>query len=164
MPLIGNLSEGQRFGKLRVVARVYDATFSGAKFVCICDCGNMVEKRPFLLRSKWPSCGCLPVRGGKMTLEPFERRFEKGDGCWEWKGAKTKAGYGWFSAKIASRISWEIYRGKIPKDMLVCHKCDNPPCVNPDHLFLGTHKDNTLDMIKKGRGRMQKEKRKRDGL
>lgn len=78
------------------------------------------------------------------------------DECWEWKGAKSHNGYGLFSIRHATviranRMSWIIKNGFIPNGMFVCHKCDNPPCVNPSHLFLGTHSDNMQDMISKGR-------------
>jgi len=75
-------------------------------------------------------------------------------GCWEWQGGRDKTNYGQFSYKnnrAAHRSAYELYVDDIPEGLIVCHKCDNPPCVNPDHLFLGTFKDNTQDCIKKGR-------------
>ena len=77
--------------------------------------------------------------------------------CWTWTRATNKAGYG----KIGSgegagtlathRVSWELTNGPVPDGLFVLHRCDNPPCCNPAHLFLGTSRDNTLDMIAKGR-------------
>jgi hypothetical protein len=76
-------------------------------------------------------------------------------------GAKVRLGYGYFNipkngsatyrCSVAHRVSWTITKGTIPNEMLVLHKCDNPPCVNPNHLFLGTFKDNNRDTIRKGR-------------
>jgi hypothetical protein len=79
-------------------------------------------------------------------------------GCWEWQRARDWDGYGvvsWNNEGLrdyrAHRVAWILTFGEIPDGMLVCHKCDNPPCCNPMHLFCGTHKDNTQDCIQKGR-------------
>jgi hypothetical protein len=83
-------------------------------------------------------------------------KVEKSDSCWNWTAAKNKKGYGLLNTKIskstlAHRVIWELINGEIPKGMLVCHHCDNPSCVNPGHLFLGTNDDNMLDRKLKGR-------------
>lgn len=92
-------------------------------------------------------------------VENFDANFSKEpSGCWVWTRAKS-AGYGVFRANWklihAHRHSWELSNGPIPKKMCVLHRCDNPSCVNPAHLFLGTMSDNTQDMIKKGRHKTQ---------
>jgi len=98
-----------------------------------------------------------------MIVKSFEERFwnkvEKTDSCWLWKGGKTDSGYGRMDLSKegdydrSHRISWKLTQGAIPKGMFVCHKCDVRLCVNPDHLFIGTQKDNMRDMITKGRQR-----------
>ena len=76
-------------------------------------------------------------------------------GCWEWTATTHGSGYGLFyignKTFRAHRISWQLENGTIPDGMFVCHSCDNPSCINPEHLFLGSPKDNSQDMVDKGR-------------
>jgi len=87
----------------------------------------------------------------KWTPEPYS-------GCWLWTAARSPSGYGRIgiggragNARQAHRISWGLHRGEIPKGKEVCHRCDTPSCVNPDHLFLGSHQENMRDAVQKGR-------------
>lgn len=79
------------------------------------------------------------------------------DDCWIWNGSEHGRGYGGFSYQgrsvPAQRIAWMLEYGDPPRHLFVCHRCDVPKCVNPAHLFLGTHQDNMDDMAAKGRGR-----------
>lgn len=94
-----------------------------------------------------------------LSPKVFWSRTKTGqNGCIEWSGCLDRSGYGRVGVKQipAHRVAYRLAKGE-PGDMLVCHSCDNPKCVNPDHLWLGTHKDNMSDMTKKGRHAKQKQ-------
>jgi len=102
------------------------------------------------------------VRGTRRVDPPIVRFWAKvdksagEDACWLWTARTSDGGYGRFNAIStqgiqAHRYAWEQVNGPIPKGLLVCHTCDNPPCCNPAHLFLGTNTDNARDRDRKGR-------------
>ena len=102
------------------------------------------------------------IRGERKNNRTAEERFlafvqKQENGCWFWTGSTDSDGYGYFSlsptqkAVSAHRSAWILFKGVIPEGQCVLHSCDTPPCVNPNHLFLGTHKENIADKVAKGR-------------
>lgn len=105
-----------------------------------------------------PLLGLVPRRAEQPALERFLALASTDGTCWEWMGRRDKDGYGSFrmspsETDLAHRASWRLHRGPIPEGLFVLHRCDNPPCVNPEHLFLGTQADNVHDMYAKQRDR-----------
>jgi uncharacterized protein (DUF433 family) len=108
---------------------------------------------------------CSRACSGKYRAASLEQRFwakvKKTDTCWLWTGYTTAEGYGQIQSGngegvlLAHRVSWELHFGPLADGMNVCHDCDNPPCIRPDHLFEGTQKDNMADAALKGRIRNQ---------
>lgn len=156
--------ENQRFGKLKVAKEVAPRGKSSSQFwLCKCDCGNdHVASSQHLREGQVKSCGCWFEKSEEDQLieatERFWNKVEKSENCWIWKGPLTK-GYGsMFYKKIvkAHRFSYEIHKGKIDENKLICHTCDNPLCVNPEHLYSGTPKQNTQDSINRGRFKKKK--------
>jgi len=92
----------------------------------------------------------------KTPRERFESKYTKAEsGCWDWTAFANPAGYGRFrfdgKTVLAHRFAYELYVGPLPEGLWALHKCDNPKCVNPEHLFLGTNQDNITDKVSKNR-------------
>lgn len=103
-------------------------------------------------------CGNLrKVRSGSTIAQRLDYYSmpEPNSGCWLWMGTVNPRGYGILLIDNVPyrihRLQWERFNGVIPKGLFICHKCDTPSCINPDHLFMGTHNDNMRDGVNKGR-------------
>jgi Pectobacterium phage endonuclease len=170
---------GMKYGRLQILSRAENKGKRRTAWNAICDCGNKTIVATDDLKSlDSRSCGCLksekliafnkrerPEKPKKekhiktdeeLLQEAFVRFFckvEKTDTCWIWKGALIK-GYGimFFKKSIkAHRFSYMIHKGELEKGKFICHTCDNPLCVNPEHLYQGTALQNKRDAIERNR-------------
>lgn len=126
---------------------------------CECGCGELAPISPY----SDPARGYVKGEPRRFVAGHFviansrgllKRNMPRGapDECWEWQGRRSAKGYGRGPHnEPAHRFAYRMLVGRIPNGMLVCHHCDNPPCCNPAHLFVGTHADNMDDMVAKGR-------------
>lgn len=143
----------KKFGKLTALNYVGKSCW-----LCICECGK--ESKPTttnLIKGVTKSCGCNREVSKEHTKERLLNSIEidEQSNCWNWTKAKHRQGYGHTAYKskyiLAHRLSWIIFIGDIPENNNICHKCDNPSCINPDHLFIGTQTDNVKDCKNKNR-------------
>lgn len=158
-----NDCSGKTFYKLKVIGKV-DAYRGKYRWLCLCECGNQIIcLGSYLKKGYQKSCGCW--RKPNDIKETAEQRFwkfvNKTETCWLWIGSKTQ-GYAYGQISVggvpirANRFSWTLHYGDIPKGLMVCHRCDNPSCVNPEHLFLGDQKANMKDMVEKKRNHIRR--------
>jgi len=133
---------------------------------CLC-CGVIFTKKQRESISQWEGrlfCSKVCANRNNAKRKSIDSRFwekvkKRKNSCWEWTGAKDGRGYGILSSDKgrslsplkAHRVSWKIHFGDVPKGLVVCHLCDNPECVNPDHLVCGTQKANMVDASRKNR-------------
>lgn len=149
---------GERFGNLTVVARSGTNHEGRALWECVCDCGaTLLATSKQLTRGHKTGCRLCQDSGSKSPLAVRLKKYvvDPVTGCWNWTGKQNKAGYGCITVEgvgtRAHRAMYFLLNQEADRSLVVMHMCDNPRCINPEHLRLGTQRDNMLDMHSKGR-------------
>lgn len=177
---------GMKFNRIFVVKQACkpkEKAGTGLYWECLCDCGNKFVAYGVSIRNgSTKSCGCFKKEINSINLKKirlemcgsikdrFFSRFkiDNNSGCWNWIAHRDKDGYGVLPGDKknirAHRYSYQYHYNVNIDGLIICHKCDNPGCVNPDHLFSGLAKDNVNDMIIKGRDMMIGERNNKSKL
>lgn len=166
---------GQTFERLTVLGFDYKNNSNKIYWKCQCSCGNIKSYRSDLLKcGRRKSCGCIHSPKSEEYLKKVEKRLlnqsKRVGECLEWTGRLNPMGYGIFKLRSSEtkgltyvtpkrsnislsthRVAYKIWVGDIPKGLYVLHRCDNRLCIEPSHMYLGTHQDNMNDMMKKNR-------------
>ena len=159
------LHPGDKFGRLTVLKLDYIDKLHYKYYLCKCECGTekaILSSNLTRTRCAIKSCGCFKREKqenaklpSSITTRFWNKVIKQDNGCWIWTAYTNSDGYGKFKIGKrtcnAHRMAWMLCCGSIPKGMLVLHHCDNPPCVNPDHLYLGTDADNVRDRDNRNR-------------
>ncbi len=151
---------GKKFNDLTVL-KLNHKNKSQYYWLCKCNCGNeKVIRGESLTRKIVKTCGCLTNPNQSIYIDRTKQRLLSNieinsNGCWNWEGFIAPSGYGKITAirlgvQSTHRLSWLIHKGKIPDGRWVLHTCDNKKCCNPDHLYLGTVKENVKDAMERG--------------
>lgn len=163
---------GQKFDRLKVISKYEHRRYVNGEILWQCECQCTDKTVVYacgsqLRQGRKKSCGCLKSPKDEEYFKKIAYKLETNSRmngqCKEWNGYK-KEGYGKIcitrngkeKSEFVHRVAWEIYKGKIPNGMNVCHTCDNPSCFRVDHLFLGTQKDNMQDKKNKKRQNIKK--------
>jgi hypothetical protein len=150
---------GKTIGRLTILKNKGKLGSGHYLWECLCECGNIkIANGGSLRNGSLTSCGCAKSPQGDKYIDKLRKRLlnnsNEVNGCREWI-RKTSFGYGLTNIRnkniFAHRAAYIAWKGEIPKGMFVCHTCDNRLCINPEHLFLGSSKDNLRDMMKKNR-------------